>query len=243
MAGPEFWIGGISEPTGEQSSRRYEEDHIELKAGWNGPVALKADKTLLFWNRIIFTAMGVLLVPSGVFMLITDDTAFGLLSLALGFLGFFALGAVEFAVRFRKARGATIDLVDIDRESLLHLLDRFLGSKGIEHVPAEENHIILKGTGFEIPGMELRLLAFPMKVTKHIEPGIFGCEHDYKPKNVKVLRLGIRNVDQTNYLHAVRLQIILDGFLVSRGISGIPQFCSRKVGYRWTGRTFESLYG
>lgn len=215
---------------------------IELKAGWNGPVEPKMNKDMVKWNRIVFIAMVSLLLPTGIVLLVTGELMLGFFSLCFAFLGAFAFGAVEFGIRFRKARGTTIDIKDIDPEKLLIMLDVFLRTKNIHHVGAREDYLILKGTGFELPLMELRLLTFPMKVTKNMEPGILKHEAKYMPKRMKVIRLGIRNVDQSNYLHAIQLQILLDGFFISQGITGVPQFYNRKVAYQWNGRTYESVY-
>ncbi|MFW3146709.1 MAG: hypothetical protein ACMUIE_07860 [Thermoplasmatota archaeon] len=238
MAGPEFRIGGMVEPTKGQSSRLYEEDHFELKAGWNSPVELQPPKDQLRWTVLLLAVLAGSLFLSGPILIITESNTYwkivGFISITWGFVALFAIGAVFFSLRFRRARGAVLDTQDVDRDRMVKLVGEFLGSKKIPYRPVVENYLILKGIGYELPTMNIRLMAFKMKARKTPAGEILGEE-------LKVTRFGIRNVAEDNYIMAVQLQMALDRFLGSMGIRGMPDH-GRKVGYRWTGKTFESVY-
>ena len=199
----------------------YQQTEFELRANWNGAIFVGIPADQLRKIRLWLFGGGGFLIFLGIVNHLMGSLS-GIFIIIIGAIILF-LGIFIEAVKNKKSlSGTSIDFPPTYLGFLYGMIEQFLVHYGYSYRTIQENYGIVIGEGFELHPSSVRLTIFDVKA----------------PLTGRVIRMGIRNVDEHNHQEAIDLQIKMDNFFVYNNMIGQNPFKIR-TRYLWDGKKYS----
>jgi hypothetical protein len=193
---------------------------VELISKWNGPLSLGFAIEDLTKIRIWLFGGGGLLLVLGIFFYLNNSTPGPFLifiSIILIVLGIF----IEIIKNKQSLQGTSIDFQPEVKNNIYRVCEQFLKENNYNYKPTQENYGLIKGNGFELIPSGIKIILFDIKA----------------PMSGQVLRLGIRNINESTLQEGIILQIKLDNHFVNNNLIGKnPQ--NVRTRFLWDGNKY-----